>query len=178
MIYFIQGAMGGPIKIGYTNNLGRRLFELQEGNPYPLRVLATTEGDRKVEGLLHRKFSEYRYRIEWFEDAPELLEFIANIDSFDVSTLYGPFDLLVERVLSKPKFAQIPFIRSHIRQAKLAGLDDRDTKKHVVDAISQAMPKLDFDDTDVQQVLRKLEMEYTIENLITEYNHSEGAVAS
>jgi hypothetical protein len=78
IVYFIQGIKGGPIKIGVTNDVARRLSALQNGAPDKLVVLLTAEGDREVEEEVHRKFSHLRLRGEWFEPAQELLQFIAE----------------------------------------------------------------------------------------------------
>lgn len=92
MIYFIQGVAGGPIKIGYTNNVTRRLAQLRSGNPTPLRVIATTEGTLAIEAQLHRKFARYQVRREWFEDVEELRMFIAQLAHFDAQSLLAVQD--------------------------------------------------------------------------------------
>jgi hypothetical protein len=86
MIYFIQAENGGPIKIGFTRDLDRRLDRLQTGSPYPLNVLATIDtgcddvhDDASYERMIHDKFQQYRLRREWFEPSKELLEFISDV---------------------------------------------------------------------------------------------------
>lgn len=78
MIYFIQAAEGGPIKIGYAVDPNKRLVELQRMSPAPLRILVTIEGTRKKEGKIHRHFVHLRQHGEWFRAEQELLDFIAN----------------------------------------------------------------------------------------------------
>jgi hypothetical protein len=75
-VYFIE--CGGYIKIGYTS-LKARLSSLATANPYPLKVLATVEGDQQTEELLHNRFADAFHRGEWFRKTPELLAFIDEI---------------------------------------------------------------------------------------------------
>ncbi len=70
LVYFLQGAGGGPIKIGKSNvvQLHARVADLQVGNPAELRVLGCIPGDHKTEHELHTALAPYRVRGEWFED--------------------------------------------------------------------------------------------------------------
>lgn len=65
-VYFIQEGESGPIKIGHTNNIRMRLYNLQPGNPTPLRLLFMLEAPRGFERELHEQFAEHRIRSEWF----------------------------------------------------------------------------------------------------------------
>ena len=65
-VYFIQSVNGGPIKIGYAENVNTRLNELQIGNPEELQVIKTIRGGRDVETTIHEAFKQYRLRGEWF----------------------------------------------------------------------------------------------------------------
>lgn len=76
MIYFVQCGEEGPIKIGHSTSPRYRVRELQNSSPYDLRLLGVLEGDQKREKELHLQFGELRLKNEWFEPAPELLEFI------------------------------------------------------------------------------------------------------
>jgi hypothetical protein len=75
LVYFIQAASGGPIKIGKTTrSIKNRHASLQTGNPEKLIVLATTE--RYTEGELHKRFASLRLGGEWFKPAITLLLWI------------------------------------------------------------------------------------------------------
>ena len=76
-VYFIQAISGGPIKIGVTTNIVRRVKALQTHEP--LRVLATVQGEEALERDLHKRFASYRKEGEWFEPAEELLEYIREV---------------------------------------------------------------------------------------------------
>lgn len=79
MIYFIQSADGtGPIKIGFAVDPQKRIAEIQRMSPTRLRTLATIDGDRATESVLHRGFSHLRAYGEWFRPEQELLDFIAD----------------------------------------------------------------------------------------------------
>ena len=55
------------VKIGHTTNVKKRLCQLQSGNPFTLKVLATREGTWALEQLIHRSYAFQRIRGEWFD---------------------------------------------------------------------------------------------------------------
>ena len=62
----------GPIKIGYTSNLKKRLGDLQVGNPFPLVILGAVayESEKAAaekEAYYHKKFKRDNMRGEWFQ---------------------------------------------------------------------------------------------------------------
>lgn len=67
-VYFVQGAGGGPIKIGFTTRLHGRLKELQTGFPLGrLNVIALLSGGVELEQDLHARFKSARIESsEWF----------------------------------------------------------------------------------------------------------------
>jgi hypothetical protein len=73
-IYFIQGECGGPIKIGYTADLKRRITSLQTGYPDRLELLLAFPGNQELEKTVHKIFEQYRLKGEWFQSSPEVLE--------------------------------------------------------------------------------------------------------
>lgn len=74
--YFIQGDLGGPIKIGWALNPIVRLRELQCGSPVKLSIAGIITGDCERE--LHRDFSRARLLGEWFANIPDLVDFIKD----------------------------------------------------------------------------------------------------
>ncbi|GGU11399.1 GIY-YIG nuclease family protein [Streptomyces lateritius] len=65
---YVIGEQGSSIvKIGTTNDLSLRLTALQTGNPNPLVLLWSHQGNRELEGHLHATFAAYRVRGEWFD---------------------------------------------------------------------------------------------------------------
>jgi len=80
MVYFIQESGNNSIKIGFTENSAeKRMKTLQVGMPYKLSVLAVMEGDIKEEKRIQRRFLKSRLMGEWFENTPELIGFIKDI---------------------------------------------------------------------------------------------------
>jgi len=78
MIYFIQHT--DFLKIGYTNNINKRLSELQVSCPIKLKVLGLIEGTRKEESEYHKKFKHLGSSGEWFSYTSEVLEFTETLD--------------------------------------------------------------------------------------------------
>ena len=78
-VYFVQGVNGGPIKIGYSAYLDKRLSNLQTGNAEQLKMIAYIPGDIGLEKRLHKKFDKYRIRPdgEWFVDCEDIRNFIS-----------------------------------------------------------------------------------------------------
>lgn len=86
VVYFVQGMEGGPIKIGYTNNLDSRLRTMQCGSPSILLVLAYMPGTPHIEAGLHLQYDDLKVRKtgcgrEWFYPEPALMSFISEIQS-------------------------------------------------------------------------------------------------
>jgi len=80
-LYFIQEEGGGPIKIGFANDVHERLMQLQAGNHRRLRVIARMLGDSVIEALLHRMHREDRISGEWFEDSVSVRLSIEMVDN-------------------------------------------------------------------------------------------------
>lgn len=74
-VYFL--AAGPYIKIGKASGgPSSRIRELQTGCPFDIRLVAFVEGGVKEEFALHRRFSAYRVRGEWFRNEGELSEHV------------------------------------------------------------------------------------------------------
>ena len=71
-VYFIQ-AGDGPVKIGYTLDVFKRLGALQTSSPMPLTLLGRIEADASMERQLHDQFSHARMHGEWFSPHPDIL---------------------------------------------------------------------------------------------------------
>lgn len=79
MIYALQAITGGPIKLGTTEDLPRRLAQLEAHYRQPLAVLATFEGGRDEERAIHKRFAHLRYgRTEQFRPAADLMAFLGR----------------------------------------------------------------------------------------------------
>ncbi len=77
-VYFVQSHEGGPIKIGYTTHLKKRLAKMRTDSPQPLNVLFAVDASMLEERGFHSIFTETRAHGEWFEPTSELLDFIAE----------------------------------------------------------------------------------------------------
>jgi len=77
-VYFVESGEGGPIKIGWSQNVERRITELQVANAHKLHLLGVVPGTMKKEGELHAKFSHLRMEAEWFQNSPEIHGYLAQ----------------------------------------------------------------------------------------------------
>lgn len=78
VVYFVQaGSSTGPIKIGYSINLKKRLDDLQTANHEQLTLLGVIPGCGLVdETKIHQQFSPLNIHGEWFYPAKPLRDFI------------------------------------------------------------------------------------------------------
>lgn len=85
MIYFILAKGTNSVKIGIAEHVRSRMTNLQTASPFELEVLAVMGSkDHGITGLreidieqsLHRHFSPYHIRGEWFRLEGELAAFI------------------------------------------------------------------------------------------------------
>lgn len=79
IIYFVQSEVGGPIKIGRTDDMAQRMSNLSVGRPDKLKALAAVPWTLLDERQVHQKFSHLREKGEWFSATEELLAFVANV---------------------------------------------------------------------------------------------------
>ncbi len=81
-VYFARA--GDSIKIGISNNVAQRLRDIQTTCPEKVHLIGVIVGNRKLEGILHRRFKEHHIRGEWFrlEILADLLEMVAADEGF------------------------------------------------------------------------------------------------
>lgn len=139
MIYFVQATDGGPIKIGFTDNLDARLKALESHYGRPLALLHAMEGGRAEEAETHDRFSHLRIgRTEQFMPGPDLMEFIGRTHFFnlgDVLMMEGTSCQVVVKgskewrdwVMALSRFSRmrVPFLIDHalIEYAKRHGFE-------------------------------------------------------
>lgn len=78
-VYFIQAGDRGPIKIGWSCEISRRLAELQTANAARLVLLGYVPGTLATERAWHLRFASDRLEAEWFRPSPALLDAIAGL---------------------------------------------------------------------------------------------------
>jgi excisionase family DNA binding protein len=76
VVYFVRAGCNGPVKIGTTANLKKRLELLQAGNHHNLKCLLTIDGAVAEERAMHCRFDSSHIRGEWFRYDGELRAFI------------------------------------------------------------------------------------------------------
>jgi len=75
-VYFVESGEDGPIKIGWSQDVERRIAELQVANAHKLNLLGVVPGTMKNEGELHAKFAHIRMEAEWFQNTEEIHEYL------------------------------------------------------------------------------------------------------
>jgi hypothetical protein len=90
IIYLIKPiGLDGPVKVGITTNVPKRLLALNCMSPLPLEVLLAFEGNAKLERCLHAYFDDSHSHGEWFNWSERMKEFVASVKTvgFDTSLL-------------------------------------------------------------------------------------------
>jgi hypothetical protein len=80
VVYFAE-LEGGPIKVGHTVDLDRRLAEIQLCSPGKVNLIGAVEGDRRTEAYFHRRFAEHRAFGEWYQRHCDVSEYINRVVS-------------------------------------------------------------------------------------------------
>ena len=80
-VYFIQRGIAGPIKIGISASIKKRMSSMQTACADRLVLLAVCRGGRALESEYHKQFSSYRLEGEWFTEAAAILQEIDRIRS-------------------------------------------------------------------------------------------------
>ena len=78
-VYFIQNTTTRSIKIGWTDNLPRRLKALQTSCEHELILLCSVSGGRELERSVHRRLASHHIRGEWFRNAPEVVQVVSEM---------------------------------------------------------------------------------------------------
>lgn len=65
------------MKIGYTaKKVEYRLAQLKQRSEHKLTLLGVLHGAREKERILHDRFSEFHITGEWFEEVPEIYDYL------------------------------------------------------------------------------------------------------
>jgi len=75
-VYFVKS--GGYVKIGVSNDIPRRMKDLQTGSAETLELLHTESGSFDREAELHQQFDAYRVNGEWFQLSNEIIDYIKD----------------------------------------------------------------------------------------------------
>ncbi len=77
MIYATQATTGGPVKIGYSDNVPARIRQLERHYDRRLLLLATLPGSEVEERAIHDRFAHLRLGYtEQFRPAADLMVFL------------------------------------------------------------------------------------------------------
>ena len=77
-VYFIRYGNSNYYKIGFSTDIQRRLKDIQRCSPIEMTIFASTKANSKFERYLHKQYSKYNIRGEWFELKPDILNKAIN----------------------------------------------------------------------------------------------------
>lgn len=79
IVYFLRSEHGGPVKIGISDDLAKRLVNIQSSRPDKVIVLAQAPGTVEDERSIHARFWHLHESGEWFQATDELLAYIKSV---------------------------------------------------------------------------------------------------
>lgn len=84
-IYVVQAGSNGPVKIGRTGDVRRRLARLQHANGEELRLIGAWRAPPSMEKELHEDFADLRIRGEWFEPKHDLIAHARRLNIYEAT---------------------------------------------------------------------------------------------
>jgi hypothetical protein len=80
-VYCIQIKDFDLFKVGYSNNVKKRLVALQTAIPFDLEIISLircqdSNNARRIEDIIHEYIAEYHYRGEWFKMPKEKILYV------------------------------------------------------------------------------------------------------
>lgn len=84
-VYFMRIGGKGPVKIGFTMDLYKRLQSHKTSNHAELKMIAVMHGTKKTEAAMHKKYVALLIpgKREWFKMTEPLKSFIAALPKLD-----------------------------------------------------------------------------------------------
>lgn len=79
-LYLIQGVDGGPVKIGRSSDVVKRLLAVRAVEKRPLRLVSVIPNRGPLEPEVHARFIRHQRRGEWFDPAPEIFEWFRGAE--------------------------------------------------------------------------------------------------
>lgn len=96
-VYFAQNTITKKIKIGSTNNPIARMRSLSQSCKAKVELLSCIDGDVHLERILQHIFNGYNIENEWFDNTPEIYEFIIKLNSgIEINVLLEKYKEKVE----------------------------------------------------------------------------------
>ena len=108
-IYFLQTTDKGPIKIGLTRNIERRLKQAQTFNHEEIKLIGHMLGHQRLETELLSRFSLFHIRGEWFSYNDELNNLARGIYDGEYLTDNGRHYLVLYRDTQQSATDPCPF---------------------------------------------------------------------
>lgn len=80
-VYVVGNKEMNICKIGFSNNVFKRLSAIQTGCPFKLEIFCVVEGSVQTERKLHKKYDYLRLNGEWFKYEGLLKQSVENTQS-------------------------------------------------------------------------------------------------
>jgi len=87
-VYFMRAGYFGPIKIGFTKNVKKRVRNLQTACPEKLNILCVLKTNKKTEEAYHRMYNDVNINGEWFHPTKKLLKEIDTMAKAEMKYIH------------------------------------------------------------------------------------------
>lgn len=87
MVYFLSD--GEYVKIGFSDNIRKRISQIQTANPKDLSIDLIIDGDYTFEQKIHNDLKDFFIRGEWFYYSDSVKEYIDRLRSGDLRWSLG-----------------------------------------------------------------------------------------
>lgn len=120
MVYLILCKENNTCKIGYSNSPGKRLSDLQVGNPYKLTLEKTLVGNEELERSIHSRFAKFRLNGEWFKYTKEIKKFF----SLDLHCIGEILNFIEEETTTYPNVSYKEMVALYRKNNNLKDLEE------------------------------------------------------
>lgn len=113
-IYMIRAGGHGPVKIGFAEDVARRMTKMQADNHERLSLIRLLEGGLDEEAGLHVRFADHRLHGEWFSFTRLMLGDLA-LEDLAPSITASARDMaakLARRTMGEPRSLSVPHVKS------------------------------------------------------------------
>jgi hypothetical protein len=92
-VYLVRAGEHGPVKIGFSTNVRRRVSKMQTDNPGKMVVLRIFEGGKAEERQLHQLFADHHIDGEWHSFSEAMLGDVGLVEMYRRGVLPPPKQL-------------------------------------------------------------------------------------
>lgn len=135
VVYCIGNLEHSVCKIGYSQNVNKRLTELQTGCPFKLSILSVKEGGYAEEQVLHGKFRRYSLHGEWFKTHKDILDYFNVTDVKAYFNIYSEYTTILDKLSSVTDVRILMLLASYVNYNEYCITVDSELRKQMIETL-------------------------------------------